>query len=100
MNYVDGDYVIDELSQIHSQGCDIEIDWLSRRFSPESRATLRIKKSIGYWSDTLAKHLKRQRVDIEKLSELRFRWPPGERKYMVAIDDRGAEHKVYVNETK
>jgi hypothetical protein len=100
MNYVDDDYVIDELTHIHRQGYDIDIDWLSRKFNPESRATSRIKKSIGYWADTLAKHLKSQRVDIEKLDELRFRWPPGKRKYMFAVDDRGTEHKVYVNEMK
>jgi len=26
MNYVDGDYVMDELAKIHSKGCDIEVD--------------------------------------------------------------------------
>ncbi|AWY00274.1 hypothetical protein A8139_09885 [Marinomonas primoryensis] len=30
MNYVDEDYVIDEIGKIHKQGYDIEINWLTR----------------------------------------------------------------------
>ena len=100
MNYVDGDYVIDELAEIHSKGYDIELNWLTRRFQPSELATSRIKKSIGYWGDTLKKRLSSQNVDIEKLSSLYFRWPAGGRKYMIAEDDRGKEYKIYVNEIK
>ena len=38
MNYVDGDYVIDELAKIHAEGKDIEVDWLSGRFKPAEMA--------------------------------------------------------------
>ena len=39
MNYVDGDYVIDELVKIHSQGYDIKIDWLTRRIRANEQAS-------------------------------------------------------------
>ncbi len=98
MNYVDGGYVIDELEDIHCQGCDIEIDWFTRRFEPESLASSRIKKSIGYWGDSLPKHMASHNVELEKISSLKFLWPAGERKTMLAVDDREREYKIYVNE--
>jgi hypothetical protein len=100
MNYVDSDYVIDELSNIHSKGFDIEVDWLSRRFSPAQMASPRIKKSIGYWGDSLKKHLLSHNVELEKLTSIKFVWPSEQRRYMFATDDRGKEYKIYVNEIK
>jgi len=100
MNFVDGDYVIDELAKIHSKGYDIEVDWLTSRFKPEQLVSNRIKKSIGYWGDYLEKHLSSQNVDLDKISSLYFRWPAGQRKFMIATDDRNKEYKIYINETK
>ena len=100
MNYVDGEYVMDELAEIHAQGQDIEVDWLSGSFAPAERATPRIEKSIGYWRDSLAKHLQSHNVDPKAIVELKFRWPARQRKCMIAVDDRGKEHKMYVNESK
>jgi hypothetical protein len=100
MNYVDGDYVIDELQKIHAAGHDIYVDWLTGHFEPRIMETLRIKKSIGYWKDSLDKHLLSQNVEVKRLSQIRFFWPAGGRKYIEAIDDRGKTYKIYVNETK
>ncbi len=90
--------MIDELENIHRQGCDIEVDWLTCRFEPVSLASSRIKKSIGYWSDSLPKHMASHNVELERMSSLKFLWPAGERKYMLAVDDREREYKIYVNE--
>jgi hypothetical protein len=100
MNYVDSDYVVDELSKIHSKGYDIEVDWLEREFQPENLATSRIKKSIGYWGDSLPEHLASHNVDLGRLQSLRFVWPAKQRKFMLAVDDRGKEYKIFVNEIK
>ena len=100
MNYFDSDYVIDELVAIHGKGFNIEVDWLSGKFQPETYATKRIKKSISYYTEWLPKHLKSHNVEIEKLLNIRFIWPAGGRKYMVTTDDRGKEYKIYVNEIK
>jgi len=100
MNYVDDDYVIDELDKIHAEGHDIEVDWLTGQFKPATLITPRIQKSIGYWRDSLKKHMASQSVELSALSYLKFHWPARERKYMQAFDDRGKEYKIYVNETK
>jgi hypothetical protein len=100
MNYVDGDYVIDELAKIHAKGYDIEVDWLTGQFNPAKLATPRIQKSIKYWRDTLQKHMSSQNVDLKVISQFKFLWPAGRRKHMVALDDRGKEYKIYVNESK
>ena len=100
MNFVDDDYVIDELSNIHRKGFDIEVDWLSRKVSPDQMVSPRLRKSIDYWGDSLKKHLSSHNVELERLDSLMFVWPSGERKFMLARDDRGKEYKMYVNETK
>jgi len=100
MNYIDSDYVIDELSKIHSKGYDIHIDWLNNKFEPQQLLTPRITKSIGYYASKLSDHLKSENVDIEKLTLLKFTWPSSGRKFMYAKDDRDKVYKIYVNEIK
>lgn len=100
MNYVDGEYVMDELAKMHTQDIDIEVDWQTGVFSPATLVTPRVQKSIGYWKNGLKKQLVSQNVELEALTELKFRWPAGERKHMLALDDRGKEYKIFVNESK
>ena len=100
MNYVDGDYVMDEITKIHAENIDIEVDWLSGRFSPAEMGTPRFLKSVGFWKSHLEEHLASQNVNLNAISELKFRWPAQHRKYMLALDDRGKEYKIYVNESK
>jgi hypothetical protein len=96
LNYVDGDYVIDELSNISSKGCDIEIDWLNNTFMPEEELTPRIKKSMDdYWA-TLNQHMQSQNVDVNRIKTLKLYWPARGKKYMWARDDRGKEYKIYI----
>jgi hypothetical protein len=100
MNYVDDGYVIDELSDIHDKGQDIEVNWLTGSFKPEAFVSRRIRKSIGYWKDNLPNHLRRHEVVPAALTQLLFYWRARERKQMLAIDDRGKSYRVYVNESK
>jgi hypothetical protein len=100
MNYINDGYVIDELMRIHEQQIDIEIDWLDGRFTPESMATARIEASVECWRSGLEKHLASQNVDLTAICILKFCWPARGRKFMVAVDDRGKEYKIYVNESK
>jgi hypothetical protein len=99
MNYVDGEYVGDELGKIHAGGHDIEIDWLTGHFSPRERLTPRIGKSIEYWRADLGRYLSSHRVDLKAIAELKLYWPARKPLCMVAVDDRGKEHKVYVKGT-
>lgn len=98
MNYVDNGFVADEIGMIQKKGYDIEINWLTREFKPVQLESERIKKSIDYWGDNLRKHCASHRVNLENLCSLLFIWPAGQRKYMLAIDDKGTEHKIYINE--
>ena len=100
MNYVDGDYVIDELSDIISRGYDIEIDWLNNRFTPKHEATPRIIKSMDYYFANLKRHLQSQHVDVNRIKAMKLCCPTRGRKYMWAKDDRGKEYKIYVSEIK
>jgi hypothetical protein len=100
MNYVDDDYVMDELDNIHKKGNDIDVDWLTGSFMPEILVTPRIQKSIGHYRDRLAQHLASHNVDLSALSLFVFSWPARGRKFMVAIDNRGKNYKIYVNESK
>ena len=100
MNYVDGGYVIDELADMHAQGLDIEVDWLSGSFKPAAFVSGRIRSSIGYWKDRLPNHLRRHEIEPAALTQLLFVWPAREGKQMLAVDDRGKSYRVYVNESK
>lgn len=97
-NYIDHDFVADEIGKIHKKGYDIEINWFTREFKPAQLESERIKKSIGYWGDNLKKHCSSHRVHLENLYSLSFIWPADQSKYMLAIDDNGTEHKIYINE--
>lgn len=100
MNYVDRDYVIDDLAQIHRKGYDIEVNWLSGQFAPAHMSSTRIKKSIVMYRQRLQQHLASENVDVDRLIQLKFCWPAKGRKYMQAIDDRGKKYKIYVQEYK
>lgn len=100
MNYVDGDYVFDEIDRIHSGGHEITIDWLKMSFEPKSKATPRILKSLGYYRVGMEDHFNSQNVEFDRLAMLRFRWCVGSRKFMEAIDNRGKYYKIYLREDK
>jgi len=95
-NYVDEDFVIDEFKNIRRKGYDITINWLTREFEPSQLLSERIRKSIGYWADSLNEHLIKHNVDPCAIKSLEFRWPVKTVHYIVAIDDRGIEHKKVI----
>ena len=100
MNYVDGQYIIDELFDIRSRGFDIEIDWLNNTFIPGEELTSRIRKSMAHYSENLTGNMESQQVDMNCIKALELHWPAKGRKYMWAKDDRGKEYKVYVSEIR
>ena len=100
MNYMLDGYVIDDLTSIHNQRFDIEVDWLSGSFVPQSMESARIRESIDCYCSSLKQQFAQQNVDVASIVGLRFHWPAGGRKYMAATDDRGKAYKIYVNESK
>lgn len=96
MNCVDGVYVIEEIFDIRKKGYDIEIDWLTGRFTPESEATGPIRQSMADWRADLERHLASQDVNIDKVRGLKLVFPARGLCFMWAVDDRGREHRIYI----
>ncbi|WP_429332915.1 hypothetical protein [Paraburkholderia sp. 35.1] len=92
--------MIDDLELIHRQQIDIEIDWPSGIFSPAEKATERILISIKSYRSGLERHLLSENVELSSLVQLEFHWPVSGQKFMAAVDDRGKEYKIYVNESE
>ncbi|WP_345816659.1 hypothetical protein AAGS40_27155 (plasmid) [Paraburkholderia sp. PREW-6R] len=100
VNYFADGYVIDDLDLIHRQQIDIEIDWLGNIFRPMENATERILISIRSYRSDLERHLLSENVELRSLVKPEFHWPAQGRKFMAAVDDRGKDYKIYVNESK
>ena len=100
MNYVDDDFIINDLSKIHRKDQDIKIDWLTGEFEPTLMITERISKSISHYNQSLGEHLKSQGVELAKLTSLYFFWPAGAAKYMYAKDGKGKDYKTEIRETR
>ncbi|MDF2370680.1 MAG: hypothetical protein P1V21_07805 [Rhizobiaceae bacterium] len=100
MNYIDGGYVIDDMTDIHQEGHGVSIDWIRAEFHPKSRMTDRIGRSLEYYHAGLANHFHNLNVDLSRLESVTFCWPVKGRKSMEATDDRGKHYKIYVREFK
>lgn len=102
MNYVDGEYIIDVLSDLALQAPEheIQINFTQGQINPPGTYPERLAKSISYWQEWLPKHMANHRVEPECLSDvvLRFRLVRLGREIIVsASDNRGKEHKVFVH---
>ena len=95
-NYVDDDFVIDELRNIRRKGYDISVNWLTREFEPSQLQSERITKSIDYWADSLDEHLAKHNIESSAIKSLVFKWPVKTIHYIVAVDDRDIEHKKVI----
>ena len=99
MNYIDGHFIIHDLSKIHHKSVDITIDWLTGEFEPSKMATERIVKSIDCYRSTLKTQLKSQNVELSKLNYLIFLWVANFQKHIIATDDRGKSYKIEITKT-
>ncbi|RKQ50322.1 hypothetical protein BXY85_1336 [Roseivirga pacifica] len=91
MNYVDGDYVIDELTKVRRG--HIEIDFLQKTIIPVFLEKGRVKRSMGFYERFLKESATKENIDLSHIKTLKLIWEVNERlpKYLV-IDDRD---KVY-----
>ena len=100
MNYVDDDFIFNDLVKIHKKNLDISIDWLNGIFEPSSEVSDRLKKSIGYWKNGLEKQLSQQNVDLNMIASLFLYWPSKATHFMEAKDDRGKVYKIEIVRSK
>ena len=94
-NYVDSDFVIDELNKISGKNYDIKIDWKTQEFFPKNMKSDRITKSIQFWHNNINEHFNSQNVEFDSLNSFELIWNNGEKPKVVATDDRG---KIYEKE--
>ena len=99
MNYIDEGHVLDDLAAIHGRHHDIEINWLTGKFSPAPLITARIARSIAFWQQKLPDHLRRHSVDLAALTALALVWPARARQHLLATDDRGSSYRIEIRET-
>ena len=100
MNYVEEDFIFNELTKIHKKGENITINWHSGEFEPRMMCSKRISKSIDFWRNGLSKHLESHRIDLTKLPSLIFVWPLSSGPFMQATDDRGQTHEIKITKTR
>ncbi|WP_407557896.1 hypothetical protein [Winogradskyella sp. 4-2091] len=98
-NYVDSDFVIDELNKISGKNYDIKIDWKTKEFQPKTMVSDRITKSIGYWYDNIIEHFKSQNVEFDSLKSFELIWENGKRPKVIATDDRGKFYEKEITNT-
>ena len=99
MNYIDADFVRNELTKINKKGEDISIDWLSGEFEPASARSDRIARSIALWRDHMPKHFTSHQIDLGCIKTLHFIWKATMIPAMSATDDRGELHIVEIAKT-
>jgi hypothetical protein len=75
-------------------------NWLTRRLKPENLASLRIENSIGDWGGSLPKQMASHSVELERIKSLHRACLAGQRKFMLGVDDREKEYKIYADEVK
>ncbi|MGY0216465.1 hypothetical protein ACWJJH_03640 [Endozoicomonadaceae bacterium StTr2] len=98
-NFSDSGYLIHALQALHSEGHDIEIDWLAEAFEPGADISPVIRNAIEYWAAGLEQHLASHGVDRERLILLRLKWPAGQTISMEAMDDRSKLYKIEVSQS-
>ena len=101
MNYVDGEYASD-LIRAAVGGLPerrLEIHFPSRRITPQAEYSPKLLKSVGYWADSLPRHMASHGVTktaVPELVILAYLDGRGMHYRVKATDDRGKEYEVEV----
>ena len=100
MNYVDDEHVVDELNVLlRKHSGRLSINFSTGAIEPPHAETPRVRKSIGYWTATLEKHLTSEQVDPTQVADIVLHMrltPKGYGHYVEAVDSRGVRHSVSV----
>jgi len=102
MNYVDDQYIIDVLPELarESENHEIDINFSSGQIIPKANYPEVLFKSMAYWNEWLPKHIANHGLEMERISNINFHFRLLQINYEIivsATDDRGKEHKVFVN---
>lgn len=100
MNYFDDDHVMYEVEAlVRKEPHELWINFSTGEISPGGKYSQRLLKSVAYYREWLSEHLRRHNVDPSALKSVTLHYRltrPGAESVMLAIDDRGVEHRVVV----
>ena len=102
MNYIDGDFVREDMYQLARKyrGERITVSWIPPRANETERLTPRVRKSLKHYRDALPAHLQRHNIELSAIVEMRTEVYVAENHRMYvrayALDDRGKEHVQFV----
>ncbi len=103
MNYVDGNFIVNDLDQIAKKSPEVvhSITWIPMDELEFKNYTERVKKSIGFYADSLPSHLKSHKIEVQHISKFSinfFMQKNGEVAFIAEIeDDRG---KLYQSDVR
>src|SRR5262245_36291940 len=69
-NYVDGDFVLDELHQRLRSAGDVLINFSTGVIEPSTAATPRVLKALAYWRAAMAEQFRSEQVEPERLTDV------------------------------
>ena len=100
MNYFDDDYVMYEVAAlVRKEPHEVWIDFSTGDISPKGEHSARLQRSVAHYREWLGDHLRRHNVDPSALKSIRLHHRltrSGGESVMLAVDDRGVEHRVVV----
>lgn len=102
MNYVDGDYVMDEVfALVRRDPHELWINFSSGEISPRGEYSARLLTAVAQYRADLPRHLRSQNVDPAAVRNVTLHHRltrRGHESVMTATDDRGVEHRVVVRQ--
>ena len=100
MNYFDDGHVMYEVEAlVRKEPHEIWINFSNGDISPGGEYSARLLKSVAHYREWLSDHLRRHNVDPAVLKDVTLchrLTKRGSESVMLALDDRGVEHKVIV----
>jgi hypothetical protein len=100
INWVDGAHIKDDINELARKESDgVWINFSTGEIKPAAANTRRIKLSVAGYQASLGDFLLRHNVNPAALSDVTLhyrRTTQGGQLVMLAVDDRGVEHKMLV----
>ena len=100
MNYFDDDHVMYEVKAlVRKEPHEVWINFSTGDISPKGEYSMRLLKSVAHYQEWLGDHLRRHNVEPSALKSVTLHHRltrSGGETVMLAVDDRGVEHRVVV----
>ena len=100
MNYFDDDHVMYEVEAlVRKEPHEVWINFSTGDISPKGEYSGRLLKSVAHYCESLGDYLRRNNVDPSVLKNVTLHHRltrSGGESVMLAVDDRGVEHRVVV----